>query len=66
MDKFRELQKTTGEDIFPRFIELAKGVNKFGENISLTDEEYKEFLDLNNRLAELFPDLKNDILAIIK
>lgn len=58
VDKFRELQKTTGEDIFPRFIELAKGVNKFGENISLTDEEYKEFLDLNNRLAELFPDLK--------
>lgn len=44
--------------IIPRFVELAKGVDKFGENVSLADDEYAEFKDLNNQIAELFPEVK--------
>ena len=40
-----------------RYDELAKGVDNFGRNVSLTDEEYQEFLDKSNELAELFPSL---------
>lgn len=49
--------KESAEDIIPRFAELSKGVNEFGDNIDLTDEEYSEFLSLNNQLAELFPEI---------
>lgn len=53
---FRNLQKTS-EDIIPRFTQLAKGVDKFGKNVSLTDDEYAEFLELNNQIAEMFPEI---------
>lgn len=53
---FRSM-RDEANDIIPRFVELAKGVNEFGEQVSLTDEEYAEFLDLNNRIAEMFPEL---------
>ena len=55
-DDFRAL-KSSADEIIPRFAELSKGVDKFGNNISLTDEEYKEFVSLNNRIAEMFPQL---------
>lgn len=68
--EYSDLKKTTDE-IIPRFIELAKGVNEFGENMSLTDDEYEEFLSLNNQIAEMFPELDmgldsngNHILAL--
>ena len=35
--EYRSL-KTTSEEIIPRFVELAEGVDKFGKNVSLTDE----------------------------
>lgn len=67
---YSELKKNT-DDIIPRFVELSKGVNEFGEQISLTDEEYEEFLSLNNQIAEMFPELDlgldsngNHILAL--
>lgn len=42
-----------------RYAELAQGVDQLtGKNISLTDKEYKEFLELSNQLAETFPTLK--------
>lgn len=53
---FRSLQ-TSANEVIPRFVELAKGVNDLGENVSLTDEEYEEFLSLNNKIAEMFPEL---------
>lgn len=53
---YRDLKKSA-EDIIPRFAELSKGVNEFGDNVDLTDEEYSEFLSLNNQLAELFPEI---------
>jgi|GEM_PF-5162939 len=49
--------KSSADDTIPRFAELAKGVSDLGENISLTDEEYAEFWELNNKLAEMFPEL---------
>ena len=55
-DEYRSL-KSSAEDVIPRFVELAKGVDDFGRNVSLTDEEYSEFLELNNKLAEMFPEL---------
>lgn len=53
---YRQL-KTSADSIIPRFAELSKGVNTFGDNVSLTDEEYQEFLELNNKIAEMFPEL---------
>jgi chromosome segregation ATPase len=49
--------KSNADSVIPRFTELAQGVNQFGENVSLTDEEYEEFLRLNNQIAEMFPEL---------
>ena len=49
--------RDSATDIIPRFVELAEGVNQLGENVSLTDEEYEEFLSLNNQIAEMFPEL---------
>lgn len=36
---------------------LSAGVDSFGNNVSLTDEEYSEFLRISNELAEIFPSL---------
>ena len=55
-NEYSDLKKQS-DDVIPRFVELAKGVNEFGDNVSLTDEEYKEFLELNNKIAEMFPEL---------
>ncbi len=41
-----------------RYAELAQGVDQLtGQNISLTHDDYEEFLSLSNQLAELFPSL---------
>ena len=53
----RELNDKTAE-IIPRFAELAKGVDQYGQKTEeLTDDEYKEFVSLSNQLAELFPEI---------
>ena len=45
-------------DIKQRYAELAQGVNQVtGERKTLNTDEYTEFLDLSNQLAELFPSL---------
>lgn len=53
---FQQL-KSSVSNIAPRFAELSKGVDNFGNNVSLTEEQYSEFLKLNNELAEMFPEL---------
>jgi len=54
---FQQLSSSTNE-IKGRYAELAQGVNQTtGKNISLDTEDYKEFLELNNKLSELFPSL---------
>lgn len=37
--------------------ELAKGVDSFGRNISLSEDDYQKFLDISNDLADAFPEL---------
>lgn len=45
-------------DSAKRYAELAQGVDHLsGKNLSLNDDDYKEFLDLSNQLAEAFPTL---------
>lgn len=55
-NEYRDL-KSSADEVIPRFVQLAKGVDDFGQNVSLTDEEYAEFLSLNNQIAEMFPEL---------
>ena len=40
-----------------RFDELSKGVDQFGHNINLTDEEFDEYLSISRELQELSPSL---------
>lgn len=40
-----------------KYDELVKGVDSLGNNVSLTEDEYQEFLDTSNALAEVFPNL---------
>lgn len=48
----------TINDYTDRFIELSKGVDSVtGKNLTLSDDDYKEFLDISNKLAETFPTL---------
>lgn len=45
-------------DSAKRYAELAQSVDQLsGKNLSLNDDDYKEFLDLSNQLAEAFPTL---------
>lgn len=56
-DSFEQLETTTN-DIKDRYAELAQGVDQLtGKNLKLSDDEYEEFLNLSNQLAELFPSL---------
>ena len=56
-DSFDNLKKST-DDIKNRYAELAQGIDQLnGKNLTLSDDEYKEFLDISNQLAELFPSL---------
>lgn len=61
-EEFKEYEQKfssmKGSDVdAKRYDELAKGVDSLGNNLTLTDEEYQEFLDKSNSLAELFPSL---------
>ena len=40
-----------------RFNELSKGVDQFGHNINLTDEEFDEYLSISRDLQDLSPSL---------
>lgn len=51
-------KKNTVDTNKDRYIELSVGVNtKTNENLSLTADEYSEFLNITNQLAETFPSL---------
>lgn len=54
---FDDLEEKTN-NIKQRYAELAQGVRlSDNTNMTLSNDEYKEFLDLSNQLAELFPTL---------
>jgi len=53
-----EEQKASIDEIKERYAELAQGVDLINnKNLTLSTEDYEEFLDLSNQLAELFPEL---------
>lgn len=57
---FKEDAKTVN-DYARRFAELAQGVDTLtGKNMSLTTDDYEEFLDLSNQLADIFPTLSRN------
>lgn len=46
------------DNIKERYAELAQGIDQLtGKNLTLSIDDYKDFLDLSNQLAELFPEL---------
>lgn len=55
VDKYTEMSNASIDT--SKYDELVKRVDSLGNNVSLTDEQYKEFLDTSNKLAESFPDL---------
>lgn len=54
-DTFQQMQNASVNA--KTYDELAKGVDNFGNNISLSEEEYQKFLEISNALAEVFPEL---------
>lgn len=68
LQEFSEMREThsnhkeTVANYADRFDELSKGVDlSNNKNLSLSTEEYKEFLDINKQLSESFPTLKTNI-----
>lgn len=58
--EFKQDAKTVN-DYAERFAELAQGVDMLsGKNLSLTTDDYEEFLDLSNQLADIFPTLSRN------
>lgn len=47
----------TFDELSPRLEKLSKGVDDFGNNLSLTDKEYDEFKSISQTIAEMSPDL---------
>ena len=60
MTKSLNNQKKTIQESARRFAELSQGIDQLtGKNISLSDEDYQEFLDISNELVEVFPTLSH-------
>ena len=47
----------TIESLTSRYEKLSKGVNNLGENVSLTADEYSEYNDIVNQIADMFPTM---------
>lgn len=62
-DSFDSAKKTadsnlaTFDKLTPRLKELSKGVDSFGHNLSLTDEDYEEFKTISQTIADMSPNL---------
>lgn len=55
-NKLKEVSDTVSENK-DRFLELAQGVDQFSNNVSLSKDDYQEYLDISNKLADIAPDL---------
>ena len=51
--------KKSLEDMAEEFNTLKEGVNRYGENISLTDDEYERYLSLCSQIIEIVPEMKS-------
>lgn len=67
-DEFKQMNDTladhrkTVSELTDRYDELSKGVNlSNNDNLSLSTDEYEEFLDINEQLANSFPELAKGI-----
>ena len=59
-DTFKTHQQLVS-DSAKRYAELAQGVDQIsGKNISLNNDDYEEFLNLSNQLADAFPTLSRN------
>ena len=67
-DEFKEMNDTLADhkktvaELADRYDELSKGVNlSNNKNISLSSDDYEEFLNINEQLADSFPELTKGI-----
>ena len=57
-----ESNKSSVDDLKDRYAKLAQGVDLLNnKNISLSTDDYEEFLSLSNQLADIFPQLTKGI-----
>lgn len=49
--------KNTINEISSDYERLSKGVDDFGNNISLTTDEYKRYNEITNKIADMFPEM---------
>lgn len=49
--------QSTISSIQDRYVELSKGVNNLGQNVSLTTDEFTEYNKICNQIADMFPTL---------
>lgn len=49
--------KDTIDKIGDRYKQLSKGVDSLGRNVSLTQDEFTEYNDICNQIAEMYPSL---------
>lgn len=52
-----ESTKETLDGISDRYIELSKGVNDLGKNVSLSSDEYEEYKTIVSQVADMFPTM---------
>lgn len=57
-DEVKDTNKSVGDNK-DKYAEYAKGVSAAGENISLTKEQFEEYHDITNQIAEKFPSMVN-------
>lgn len=57
-DSLKNISTTISENK-ERFLELSQGVDKFSKNISLSKEDYEEYLEISSKFAEIAPELVN-------
>lgn len=65
-EQHKSLQKMKGDfdtdnesSMISRYAKLSKGVDRLGQNLSLTSDEYSEYLGIVDKIADTFPSLVN-------
>lgn len=58
-DKLEDMKSSVKSltDSYDEFEKLSRGVSAYGENLSLTADEYDRYHEISNQIADLFPSL---------
>lgn len=58
-DKLEDMKSSVKSltNSYDEFEKLSKGVSAYGENLSLTADEYDRYHEISNQIADLFPSL---------